>query len=156
MTTPTTHTTTTTNPPTTNPPTGTTPPDGGASAGDTAPAAAAAKPNKKKSSPKKPEIALVAIVKNPTELTPAIIADVIKAGRRIFVELPAPKGFDKSSKNARVKAAYKPAVRASLEKGEGASDYNHKDLGVIAIHERFKFGAKIEAVEVKKVTITEG
>lgn len=72
----------------------------------------------------------------------------------MWSELPKPDGIE-AGKNDRVKTAYKPAVKAALQKGKNANDYNNKRLSVIGIHEEFMFNAKIEKVEQTRVNITE-
>lgn len=131
MTTPTTPTTTTT-------PTPSSTPTGGApAAGSTATA-----PKKTKKAPTPPEVGIFAVTKDP------------KTGLRTLTELPKPEGINE--KNIRIKGAYKPAVRASLQDGKRAAEYNKKDIAVVAIHESFKFDAKIEKIETMKVQINEG
>jgi len=72
----------------------------------------------------------------------------------VWNELPKPEGIE-PGKNDRVKTAYKPAVKAALQKGKNANDYNNKRLAVIAISDEFQFNAKIEKVEQTRVNITE-
>lgn len=123
-------------------PTNPTPPSSTPTGGAPAAGSTATTTKKPKKSPTPPEVGIFAITKDP------------KTGLRTLIELPKPEGIN--DKNIRIKGAYKPAVRASLQDGKRAADYNNKNIAVVAIHESFKFAAQIEKIETVKVQINEG